>query len=287
MTTDSDLPNDGGLAFDSVQIERANGTRYRVLGHSDDHIFKQIASTQDFYEREVLDAISYLPMGDGDIFVDVGANIGNHTVFFAGPLQRHVYAFEPERGNLANLSANLDANGLGDRVQIFDCALGSEPGAARLEQRIPGNSGTFYTVASNFEAADEVEVNRLDDLLVDFPVRLGLLKIDVEGAEISVLDGAETVLRRDLPYVVVEAHDGLTYRRALERLVPHGYSCIAVAGWSDTYFFAPSWSPAVELRYMFSARQARLRDREVVTRLKSLDQRVRSLKSSVHLESSD
>jgi len=166
-----------------------------------DHIPQRIAENQDWYERPLLDHI-YETAGEGAI-VDVGAHIGNHTLWFAGIMRRRVLAFEPHPASYIQLVANVDANGLRHLVETRGCAVGAEPGTARLE----------YVGATNLGSATyrpdpqgTTPVTTLDIASVELG-RVAAVKIDVEGAEVDVLEGAKTLIAEQHPLLYVEDRD--------------------------------------------------------------------------------
>jgi len=94
------------------QIVSCLGRRLALWTHdAPDHMAAAIRAHRQFYEIDVLMKCRelYLP---GTAVIDVGANIGNHTVFFAAILGAPVYAFEPDPANHALLALNIAANGL-------------------------------------------------------------------------------------------------------------------------------------------------------------------------------
>lgn len=140
----------------------------------------------------------------GDVVVEVGANIGAHTVALArlvGP-GGHVYAFEPQRIIYYNLCANVSINSL-ENVHCFQQAAGASEGFVVMpEQRYdqPGNYGGVS--ASKSGMGEQVRRVRLDNC-IDVP-QLRLLKIDVEGMESDVIRGAKKLITRHGPLIYVE-----------------------------------------------------------------------------------
>ena len=154
----------------------------------------------------------------GDTAVEVGANIGAHTVSLAkavGPSGR-VVAIEPQPIIFQMLCANVALNCL-LHVETLNCACGSGEGmmgALRLDYEAQGNFGGFSLQGPNESApSTPVIVKRLDDLLRGSG-RLDLIKIDVEGMEADVLTGAAGVIERFRPTVYVE-NERLDKSRAL------------------------------------------------------------------------
>lgn len=136
-----------------------------------------------------------LRMGDTAI-IDAGANVGYFAVLLARLARGHqVWAFEPNRRLHSILRTNLAINGL-DRTRAFDCALGAGDGVLPLLYRPFESGGGFLNAYADpdFEA-QEAQIRALDDILPEGQ-RIGLMKIDVEGFEPQVLDGARRTIAR-------------------------------------------------------------------------------------------
>ena len=139
-----------------------------------------------------------------DVFVDIGANIGYYSCL-ARQSGTHVIAVEPVPQNLEFLYANLLANGWQD-VEVFPVALTESPGIGLMF-----GGGTGASLVNGWAGASDVwrtpvPLATLDGLLGNrFPGRRLLVKIDVEGAELSLLRGADlTVTRRPSPVWLIE-----------------------------------------------------------------------------------
>ncbi len=129
------------------------------------------------------------------VFVDIGANIG-YFVCLALQMSRHVIAVEPLAENLNQLYANLQANDWSS-VEVFPVGLASRPGIAPLygggtgASLIPRWAGT----ATYWQRT--IPLSTLDTLLESrFLQQQLVIKIDVEGTEFDVLQGAQQTLRR-------------------------------------------------------------------------------------------
>jgi FkbM family methyltransferase len=145
----------------------------------------------------------------GMTVIDVGANIGHYAMVAAGAVgpTGRVVAFEPDAENHAALAANLALNGLGNATPER-LALGARAGETTL-YRDQANRGGHSLAAANVQApagAASVEVTTLDTYMAEHMPdrRVGFMKIDVQGAEADVLAGANAVLARDHPDVLVE-----------------------------------------------------------------------------------
>lgn len=163
----------------------------------------------------------------GDSVIDVGANIGLHTLLLAhlvGP-QGSVTAFEPDPQSGSYLLKNLRRNGLRD-VEVYSTALSDQAGHARLfvdslTARTTSLVETHTAPRDNEERMHyNVALARLDDLDVD---RLDFIKVDIEGAEMAFLRGAVETLSRLRPKLLIEVRD--EYLADAEKLLrAAGYS---------------------------------------------------------------
>lgn len=164
--------------------------------------------------RNVMRALEELGQASrvlGKTFVDVGANIGTTTI---PALLVHGFsaaiAFEPEPSNFRLLRVNAILNGLDDRVRALQVAVSDVAGSGTL--LVHGdNSGAHQLVGSGSSGADEftgsiqVRLVSLDQLVAESvldPTEVGLLWIDVQGHEGSVLRGATKLVERSIPVVL-------------------------------------------------------------------------------------
>jgi FkbM family methyltransferase len=171
----------------------------------------------DRYEAEIEYLIETL-VGPGDVVLDIGANVGLHTVALARRVgaQGRVYAFEPVTEMAERLSANVALNGLAN-VTLVGCALGNVEGTATMQVNVAGAGleGTSSLADSihvrrhpERYVERDVEVRRLDDVMarMDPASPIGFVKIDTEGFETMVIEGGMETLDRDRPAMIVEAH---------------------------------------------------------------------------------
>jgi FkbM family methyltransferase len=160
--------------------------------------------------------------------VDVGANKGTYAYFLAR-LARQVYAFEPNPKMFAVLRRTAGRN-----VTALPLALSDRSGAATL--RVPygrkgvSNQGSSLSAAKPMEhfIPLQVESRRLDDLgFAD----IGFIKIDVEGHEREVLQGAAQIIERYRPTLLIEieeAHTGVPLMQSIEWVCGLGYDAYFV-----------------------------------------------------------
>jgi FkbM family methyltransferase len=139
----------------------------------------------------------------GDVVVDVGANIGAHTLQFAqlaGPTGE-VHAFEPQRLVFQALCANMALNSI-TNARCYPFAVGREPGTILVPFLEPSTVNNFGGVSLiDRSAGDRTAVTTVDALGLK---TCRMIKIDVEGMEREVILGAEETIRRTRPYLYVE-----------------------------------------------------------------------------------
>lgn len=173
-----------------------------LVNRHDTIVGRSLAYYGEYFEREA--ALFRQLVRPGDVAVDIGANIGAHTL----PLAQHVgaagrvVAFEPVRMNFQLLCANVALNGL-DNVDAVPEGLGEKESTVLIADRPARADGNFGALALSEIPGDRpVRVRRFDDVF-DWP-RLRFVKIDVEGMETEVLQGASAVLARYRPALYVE-----------------------------------------------------------------------------------
>ena len=152
------------------------------------------------------------------LVVDVGANIGYFTMM-AAALGYDVVSFEPMAHNLRKLRSSVRRNGFGSRVTIIDRVVAQTAGArVVLVATHPTNQGNGHIV--NVDTVSNVdryysETTTLDAVLVPMKRDILLMKIDVEGSETAVLDGAYSIIReRTVHFITLEISDATRDNRA-------------------------------------------------------------------------
>lgn len=208
-----------------------------LLPSADDHISKAILSGS-FYEPELLDFLGNF-LGQGDLVLDVGANIGNHTVFFAGVCGCDVEAFEPNPDAVRYLKENIQLNSLGSQVSVHEVALSDRLGKVSIKASVPGNLG-----ATAFKADESGSVDAVMADSFSFRKKISLIKIDAEGMDALVLAGARRLVKADRPLIVVEAGDVQAFGRIFDELKSEDYVAVGCFNATDTYVLAPGRTAA-------------------------------------------
>jgi FkbM family methyltransferase len=216
------------------------GQRYRAASLTDYHYLRD--GNPETHESALIERA----LRPGMTVVDVGANHGMFSLEAAHLIGREgvIHAFEPTPTTLAILRQNLAANALAS-VKVFACGLGAAPGTAQL--RVHREYSGLNTLA-----ARDVTWNRRTlraDQIIDVPIttldlhcagegmdRIDFLKIDVEGFELSVLQGARRLLQtRRIDQILLEIGDqtcataGVEPIEVLAELESLGYQLHAIS----------------------------------------------------------
>lgn len=237
------------------------------------YYFKRIKSYQknggwESNERD-MDIVKYL-VASGDSVIDVGANFGFYTLFLSNLVgnQGQVSSFEPIPLTYEILSNNVKRLSLLN-VKLFDYAISEQegPGTMVIPKWSDSGGENFYQARiRSGEAASgqlqEVRVNlkSLDSLFVDHQRTVAFVKIDVEGHELQVIEGARTLISRSMPALLVEVSSNPDDRQSsafalFNLLREEGYD----AYWYDGATFKHRSSGDQSVNYFFLTRSQLVR----------------------------
>lgn len=205
-----------------------------VFSNREDHIAKSIIDGKAFYEEEMLLSLAAF-LAPGDLVVDAGANIGNHSIFFAKCVGCRVLAFEPVEATFNLLQKNIVLNDVQHLVSPRKSGLGRTSAKARIASFDPTNIGGT-SLALGLDG--EIDVVSIDELNLE--EKVSLIKVDVEGMDLEVLQGASKILLKDRPWVVCEAATASQRMAISSFMAGMGYLPTACYNATDTYLFLPA-----------------------------------------------
>lgn len=215
---------------------RLRGMRW--LPTSGGKILRVLAGT---YEKEQTAIVEHL-VHPGDVVLDVGAHVGYYTMLFASLVGRsgRVFAFEPDPRNFAFLGQHARLNGR-ENITVVNAAVGDHLGQVMFEHG--SGSGTGHVDAAGISGADAptsndvrsrarfpVRMETVDGFARANGIRVDAVKIDVEGAEMAVLQGAQSVLRDFHPIIFLSTHSTDLHRECLDFLRAFGYEFEPIVG---------------------------------------------------------
>ncbi|MBO6563622.1 MAG: FkbM family methyltransferase [Pseudomonadales bacterium] len=130
-------------------------------------------------------------LGSDKCFVDVGANLGAYTLLASGAVQARTFSIEPVPSTFERLRQNVALNALEDRVALLNVGVSGRDGQLRFSD---GEDSSVNRVVDKSQSGIDLPVRTLDQLLQgESP---SLVKVDVEGHELPLLDGAVQLLTR-------------------------------------------------------------------------------------------
>lgn len=216
----------------TVVVEGVHG---RFLTLDEDHVTRQLRSFGAHTRNELAMLLAFLRPGDQ--VIDVGAHIGTFTVAFARAVgeRGQVISIEPGAGAFGRLAENVALNDLAGRVRLHHELVADETASYRAIEEAGHTSAAYYVMTTAPSTTACLRVDALEpELLADRPLRL--IKIDVEGMELSVLRSARRLIEQHRPLLYVEVSPSATQRyfttvediRAF--LVGHGYQLFRNVG---------------------------------------------------------
>lgn len=168
--------------------------------HENDLISSIIEKTNDFYEIDIFNSFKNFIPKKG-IFLDIGANIGNHSIMFSSYYNDiEVFSFEPFLSNYELLSYNTRFY---PKIHPLKLALGSNEGIVHISSDNNTNKGG----ASLSIKGEKCPVMALDSLNIK---NISFIKIDIEGHELSAIEGAIKTIIQSKPIIWIEDFTGET-----------------------------------------------------------------------------
>jgi FkbM family methyltransferase len=200
----------------------------------DDLIGRVILKSRRWYEQDLLEDAYQRLRGQGGYVIDVGAHIGNHTLWFARVCGLSAVAVEPNLDSAVHLHSHVRMNNVADRVEIYNVALGAGEGRGRIEPGPTGNTGMSRIVSDEGGSIAVVTLDSIAETARMFNPdrRAALIKIDVEGSAMDVLAGAVQTLERDRPLLYVEGE-----KAEIQAFLGPKWTCFGKFGRTPTWGF--------------------------------------------------
>lgn len=178
-----------------------------------------IYGSGNYWDTTALSKIDKL-LEENATILDIGANIGNHSLYWASERKaQKIYSFEPYPSSYQILKTNIDINNLNNIIEALPFALSDENTKAQVCSFCPTNiGGTGFSKNSE----GDFEFRTLDSL--NIKEMIDLIKIDVEGCELEVLNGGLNTIKKNKPIILIETFD--KKEKIEELLTPIGYTLV-------------------------------------------------------------
>jgi len=157
---------------------------------------------------------------EDDLFVDVGANVGVYTILASAEKGSRTISVEPIHQTYLRLKDNIRINGINDKVSFLNIGIGSEDGFLGFTSNL---DTVNHVISLDNKKAVQVVVRKLDSIIeADFP---SLIKIDVEGFETEVINGAEEILNNEKLKAIIIELNGAGKRYGYDEALIHNKLC--------------------------------------------------------------
>ena len=211
-------------------VAQIRNARFWLPNFPADVIQRLMFFSNDYWDRQGLDIIDKYLVDDA-VIVDVGANLGSHSLFWA--IERHakkIYAFEPLTYIYDCLERNIELNNMEDVIIPYPYGLWDKECNAEIIGFDFGNIG-----ATAFLPCDNGLYYLKDLDSINIPEKIDLIKIDAKDAEVEILFGAMETIKRDKPVIVLESYNR---RYEVERLLENvNYSLAEVIRENEDYIY--------------------------------------------------
>jgi FkbM family methyltransferase len=134
---------------------------------------------------------------NGNVVVDIGANIGYYTLIFANLVGKEgkVFAFEPSPDNFALLQKNIEINNY-QNVKLEQIAVSNKSGKTKLYLTVNPGDNRIYDLHDNSNSLEVVTI-RMDDYFSSYDGKIDFIKMDIQGAEWAAIQGMPLLLKKN------------------------------------------------------------------------------------------
>lgn len=218
-----------------VFVVRDGGIEYSMYlpNCGTDFIQTVIEKRREPYEVEMLRSMASRIAAD-EVFIDIGANVGNHSIYMAAAVGCEVVSFEPNKELVKAIEKSASLNKFDHRLTVHQIGLSNKAGKAVFGNQNPKNLGSQRLLE---DEVGEVRIRVFDELGV--PGRIRVMKVDVEGMEFHVLRGARKRIAQDKPFIYVECQNIHIFRKISGLMNDLGYYLVGTFNASPTHLFAP------------------------------------------------
>jgi len=198
-------------------------TPYGILLNSAIQLRVHMIGTYEYLASKILQK----ELKDARLFIDVGAHVGYYTLL-ASKIAKEVIALEPDPFNYKLLRINLRINGISNAYAL-NIAASNYTGTGIFASI--KNIGKLLAQKSNLDNninKIKIRVVKLDDLLLKIGKNPDVMKIDVEGSEMQVLEGLQETLRKGVKCLMIEVHSEENKAEVISFLKSLGYKIISL-----------------------------------------------------------
>ena len=207
--------------------------------YKEDLIQLAIITTRNYYEIDYLNYVCKVwkngCIGEaikGNTILDIGSNIGNHSLFFLLECSACMaYIFEPIKDTFEIMKKNIEINNLEKNAVLYNMGVGECETTAEIKGYSKKNTGG---ASLEINSTGNIKMCAIDNLNIH--EKVGLIKIDTEGFEIGVVKGMVNLIRENHPYIMIEIQPN-NFDEINNILMDIGYTYEIYDEYNHLYFY--------------------------------------------------
>jgi FkbM family methyltransferase len=211
-----------GVYYDRRYLEALSVKGFNFIVHKNDTCVADCLRSGELFEKFIVTFVRHFINPKRNI-IDLGANIGTHSVIYSNYTDGTVYSFEPQKTVFDILTKNIEANNCNNIIPYnFGASNVNKEFFMNACYENKDNQGAFkIDDLLNENSGLKIECKIIDELEIQ---DVCYVKIDVEGHEYEALLGMKQLLIRDHPTIMIEIHDSCpTKNDTMELLIELGY----------------------------------------------------------------
>lgn len=193
------------IDYDSANLELLNVENFKFIVHKNDTCVADSLRIGILFEKFVVSFVKNFINPTKNI-IDLGANIGTHSIIYSNYTKGNIYSFEPQKIVFDILQKNIELNNCKNIIPYnFGGSNVNNIFYMNACYDLKDNQGAFCIDKSLDETNGlKIQCKIIDELNIQ---NVGYIKIDVEGHEYEALLGMEKIISRDKPTIMIEIHD--------------------------------------------------------------------------------
>jgi FkbM family methyltransferase len=211
------------VKYDKTYLEEIKLNGFCFIIHKNDTCIADTLRRGELFEKFIVTFVKHFINPTKNI-IDLGANIGTHSIIYSNYTNGKIYSFEPQKVIFDILTKNIEANNCNNIIPFnFGASNENKKFYMNAEYGNKNNQGAFRidNTLSNMNGL-EIECKKIDDLNIS---NVSYIKIDVEGHEYEALLGMKNLLIREHPSIMIEIHDSCkTKNNTFKLLIDLGYN---------------------------------------------------------------
>jgi FkbM family methyltransferase len=210
------------VEYDEKSLEQLSVCNFNFIVHKNDTCVADSLRSGQLFEKFIVTYVRHFIDPNKNI-IDLGANIGTHSIIYSNYTNGTVYSFEPQKTIFDILNKNVELNNCKNIITYnFGASNINKKFYMNVNYEKKDNQGAFKIDDSlDITNGLEIECRIIDELNIK---NVGYIKIDIENHEYEALLGLKNLLKKEKPYIMVEIHNSCpTKNLTFQLLIQLGY----------------------------------------------------------------